>query len=78
MKEEPSEFNKMVGARLKTARERAGISQRELGNALGLSESSYRLEAGWRGMTCALLLSAALELEVTTDFLFGIELEEEL
>jgi len=59
-----------VGARIRTAREAAGLSQRDLASQMGTSQAAIaRLEAGGVGATLTTLhrVAIALDLELKVD-----------
>ncbi len=59
--------------RLTTARERHGITQRELGRRLGLGINQIsRYENGSTDPSTPILTAMAQELDVTTDYLLGL------
>lgn len=56
-------MNKVIGERLRAARNRAGLTQAELGEALGLSRTAVtNIEAGKQSITVDALLGAARRL----------------
>ena len=63
---------KIFCERLKALRLEKGISQTELGNALGLSKQAiYDMECGRRTTTTKNIYLLAEALETTTDYLLG-------
>jgi transcriptional regulator with XRE-family HTH domain len=60
-----------IGARVRFARTRIGMSQAELGRRLGYMSGStlWRYEEGVRGLTKTQLIVLAAELDVSTDWL---------
>ena len=67
------------GEKLRVLRERRGMSQRELGKALGFSSSAYVhfLETGQRKPNVALLIKLSALFEVTMDQLAKDHLDVE-
>lgn len=65
-----------MGARLKMAREHAGLTQTALGEQLGVRQNTI---SGWEtaGLTCSpdLLVQLARVLRVTTDWLLNLSNE---
>lgn len=69
-----SAYRRRFGERLKQARERAGLSRRELGDALNLSFAGYAYyERGQRDITTTALIRIAQKLKVSTDWLVGLK-----
>ncbi len=63
----------MRGDRLRWARERMGLSQRDLALRCGLGERQiWRYENGDTDPNTSILITIAKELSVTSDFLLGL------
>lgn len=66
--------NNYIGKTIKELRLDEGISQRELGKRLGVSNQAVSFwECGQREPDLDMLLKIAKYFQVTTDFLLGIE-----
>ena len=64
----------VFGDRTKQAREAAGLSQAQLADMAGVTQSAIaNLEADRSGMSCATLVKVADALEVSADWLLGRE-----
>ena len=62
------------GERVKQAREAVGLSQAQLGESIGVTQSAIaNLEADRSGISCANLVKVADALGVSTDWLLGRE-----
>lgn len=65
-------LGKVIGRRIKSVRERAGISKSELAAKIGVVPSLVSLyESGCRKPSVDVLLQISRELGCSTDFLFG-------
>lgn len=63
---------KIVGERLKTLRERVGLSQMRMAKTFGAGQSSiYRYESGEAGVPAELLVKYADYFDVSMDYIFG-------
>jgi transcriptional regulator with XRE-family HTH domain len=70
-KNEPSPTDLLVGKRLRSARSLAGLSQRELGNALGVGfHAVNKYEKGRNRMSGARLAAASQALSVPLSYFF--------
>lgn len=59
---------------LRTARERKGMTQKEVADAIGVAKSTYSLyESGNRGLNVMLIKKLANVLKVSADELLGID-----
>lgn len=68
------DVRRRFGERLKAAREAAGLSRKELGDAVNLLPNSYGLyETGKRDASTATLIRLARFLKVSADWLIGLE-----
>ena len=66
----------MIGKRLKELRIQKGLSQQDLGDAIGVTKVSIcGYENGTRLPNLEKLVSLAEELETTTDYLLGREIK---
>lgn len=66
----------MIGKRLKELRNQKGLSQQDLGDAIGVTKVSIcGYENGTRLPNLEKLVSLAEELETTTDYLLGREIK---
>ena len=62
------------GERMKALRNRLGISQKELAAAVGISRVQItNIEIGGSEPSLPTLIAIALRLNVTTDFLLGVD-----
>ena len=69
-----SEYRRRFGERLKQAREKAGLSRKELGDAINISPGGYGLyERGARDVTPTSLIRLSRKLKVSADWLIGLE-----
>lgn len=67
------EKGNLFGERVYFLRKNAGLSQKQLGEALGLSNKAIcTLESGQRGTTIERLVLLAEYFHVSTDYLLGI------
>ena len=67
-----SEEVNIIGPRIRAARLRAGLSQKELGEAVGLSHKAIStIESGSRSTTIEKLVLLADFFGVSTDYLLG-------
>lgn len=66
------------GNRLKYARKQKGLTQVELAEKLGLSQTSYqRMETGRHDMKLSTIYNICKALEISADWLIGLEGENE-
>lgn len=66
-------YRRRFGERLKIARERAGLSRKELGDAINISPNGYGLyETGKRDVSTTALIRLARTLNVSADWLIGL------
>lgn len=67
-------YRRQIGERIKQAREQAGLSRRELGDAIHISPAGYAYyERGQRDVTTISLIRIARTLKVSSDWLIGLE-----
>ena len=67
-------YRRRFGERLRQARERAGLSRKELGDAINISPAGYAYyERGQRDVTPTSLIRIARLLKVSADWLIGLE-----
>lgn len=67
-------YRRRFGERLKQARERAGLSRKDLGDAINITPNAYGLyETGKRDATTTYLIRLANKLNVSADWLIGLE-----
>lgn len=67
-------YRRRFGERLKAAREAAGLSRKELGDAINISPAGYAYyERGQRDVTPTSLIRIARTLKVSSDWLIGLE-----
>lgn len=77
-KEYRHEVRRRFGERLKAARERAGLSRKELGDAINISPAGFAYyERGQRDVTPTSLIRIARTLNVSADWLIGLDGEHE-
>lgn len=70
-------MNSTFSNRLKEARAKAGLTQSQVAEAIGIHRSSYALyETGRNTPTMARLEKIALKLNVSVDYLLGVNPEE--
>lgn len=63
----------VFGSRLLALRKQAGLNQKELGEAIGLSHKAIStIESGARGTTIEKLVALSCYFHVSTDYLLGI------
>lgn len=66
-------YRRRFGERLKIARERTGLSRKELGDAINISPNGYGLyETGKRDVSTTALIRLARTLNVSADWLIGL------
>lgn len=69
-----AEYRRRFGERLRQARERAGLSRKELGDAINISPAGYAYyERGQRDVTPTSLIRIARLLKVSADWLIGLK-----
>ena len=69
-----SEYRRRFGERLKQAREKAGLSRKDLGDATRITANGFGLyETGKRDVSIVTLIRLARTLKVTSDWLIGLE-----
>ena len=69
-----SEYRRRFGERLKQAREKAGLSRKDLGDATRITANGFGLyETGKRDISIVTLIRLARTLKVTSDWLIGLE-----
>lgn len=67
------ERNNLLGERVFELRKRAGLTQKALGDAVGLSYKAIStIEGGSRGTTVDKVIELAYYFHVSTDYLLGI------
>ena len=67
-------YRRRFGERLKAAREAAGLSRKELGDAINISPNGFGLyETGKRDVNTAALIRLTRKLKVSADWLIGLE-----
>ena len=67
-------YRRRFGERLRQARERAGLSRKELGDAINISPAGYAYyERGQRDVTPTSLIRIARLLKVSADWLIGLK-----
>lgn len=67
-------YRRRFGARLKAAREKAGMTRKDLGDAINISPAGYAYyERGQRDVTPTSLIRIARTLKVSADWLIGLE-----
>ena len=72
-----SDFHRRLGRRIAAARKHAGLSQRELGRAIGYDQTMLsHVETGRSGMTLPHLARTAGALKVSADYVLGPDTPE--
>lgn len=67
-------YRRRFGERLKSAREKAGMSRKKIADELGITPNAYGLyETGKRDVSIVLLICLARTLRVSSDWLIGLE-----
>ena len=66
-------YRRRFGERLKAAREKAGLSRKELGDAINISQNGFGLyETGKRDISTTALIRLSRKLKVSSDWLIGL------
>lgn len=83
MKKMPNPISQYIGSQLREARKSRGFTQKELGDAVGISQSQIqKYEKGENSISCSLLWVFSQLLRVNVSFIFeketyGDDLEKE-